>query len=331
MKAVGWRTLTTLSSPWMASMTKRLLSRPNRLTYSSASIWRAKTRRSRLKSMCTTIRTAGVPTSRCCTIRSTLGSSALLLLRNAWWNSTRPSTGSRNQPVQAVSASGSKTWTTGTSRVHVIGVLRFLSGVAKKAKKSASVRWKNSTTKLKRPSKLVSWPRIRTRKWASNRAYIIRRTTTRLTSTVRTWMTSPSYLHRASQWSVNSTWLTYGSTRVPCLMPSSTIRSKTRKSWTTVHTIRLTSSPKVWTRLVVGSLRSMPSLPWYSIVFLIRMLSRTVSYSTRTVTRCQSAWAMPLTRSVPSNNMVLTHCVGTWLQTHHHGITWSSTWTVWWK
>jgi hypothetical protein len=72
------------------------------------------------------------------------GSSALRPPRTGWPNSTRPSTGNPKAPVPAVSATGSKTWWTGTCRGPASGARRCPSGAPKTPWKNfASAHWPN--------------------------------------------------------------------------------------------------------------------------------------------------------------------------------------------
>ena len=133
----------------------------------------------------------------------------------------------------------------------------------------------------------------------------------------------------ANRWSVNQTWLMYGSIRGLCHTRRSIIRSKIKNCWITVRYIRLTLSRKEWTRLVVGSLPCMLSLPWYLTVCPTKLLSLTVWYSIRTVTRCLSVWITLSIRLLRLKSMVPTRCVGTWLPILLHGITWNLTLKEW--
>ena len=140
------------ASSWRTLMMRPKAKKTKRWMLKSAWCWKHRTVCSASRSMCTTIRIVGVRTSLCCTIRWIAGLSARPLAANGWLNWTIRSTGNRRAPARDVSANGWKTFRTGTWAVVATGERRCLSGVPKTGrKKSASVRLKNCTMKLRNP------------------------------------------------------------------------------------------------------------------------------------------------------------------------------------
>ena len=141
-------------------------------------------------------------------------------------------------------------------------------------------------------------------------------------------MISLWFLLLVSQWSVRLIWLMCGLIQAQCLMLRFTIHLRTRNCWILVRFSLQILLLRVLTRLVVGSLRYMPSPLWCLITCLLRTLFLMVWCSTKMVKRCRNAWAMQWIHLVWLNSMVPILCVGICLLIHLLGITWNLMWTV---